>query len=258
MVAIVGRRGEDGSPGDNQVAGAVAVESERRAAPGDPGAHAPGTRALAGHFTAFLEPAPCYDDQQLVFTSSSVGFILWQDLRSVRNRSIQKQARYRNEKRGGAITVPREQLEKTSCRFSIKFLLGVLNSAVARHLLRANRRSNVHLYNVHLFYPDDWKLLPIPDVSPEQQEPIIEYVDRILKAKSANPAADTSAEEVEIDRLVYALYGMTDAEISAVEGKGQFQVVPNHSGLVPSVTADNLKDIIHDLEDEEFLEKIGK
>ena len=110
---------------------------------------------------------------------------------------------------------------------------------------------------MHL-YPDDWKLLPIPDVSPEQQEPIIEYVDRILKAKAANPAADTSAEEVEIDRLVYALYGMTDAEISAVEGKGQFQVVPNHSGLAPGVIADNLKDIIHDLEDEEFLEKIGK
>lgn len=40
-----------------------------------------------------------------------------------------------------------------------------------------------------------------------------------LAAKKAKPQADTSTEEAEIDRLVYALYGLTAEEIEAIEGK---------------------------------------
>lgn len=46
-------------------------------------------------------------------------------------------------------------------------------------------------------------------------------VDRILAAKKANPLADTIAEEQEIDRLVYDLYGLTEDEIKIVEGTNQ-------------------------------------
>ena len=42
--------------------------------------------------------------------------------------------------------------------------------------------------------------------------------DRILAAKKSNPLADTTAEEREIDRLVYDLYGLTEDEIAIVEG----------------------------------------
>ena len=45
------------------------------------------------------------------------------------------------------------------------------------------------------------------------------YAEDILKAESVNPAPDTSEDEAEIDRLVYALYGRTDDEIAAVEGR---------------------------------------
>ena len=38
--------------------------------------------------------------------------------------------------------------------------------------------------------------------------------------------------------------------------KPEFRVVPNHSGLAPGVDAGNLKDIVHDLEDDELLEKL--
>ena len=37
-------------------------------------------------------------------------------------------------------------------------------------------------------------------------------------AKKADATADTAGLEAEIDRLVYALYGLTDAEIAVVEG----------------------------------------
>lgn len=39
-----------------------------------------------------------------------------------------------------------------------------------------------------------------------------------LSAKYADPAADTSALEREIDKIVYWLYGLTDEEIALVEG----------------------------------------
>lgn len=39
-----------------------------------------------------------------------------------------------------------------------------------------------------------------------------------ITAKQANPAANTSALEGEIDRLVYQLYGLTAEEIAIVEG----------------------------------------
>jgi hypothetical protein len=46
---------------------------------------------------------------------------------------------------------------------------------------------------------------------------LVALVDRILKAKQANTAADTSAWEREIDERVYRLYGLTPDEIRLVE-----------------------------------------
>ena len=60
--------------------------------------------------------------------------------------------------------------------------------------------------------------LPIPSISGARQSPFIRLVERILAAKGSNPAADTSGEEAELDRLVYALYGLTAEEAGAVGG----------------------------------------
>ena len=46
------------------------------------------------------------------------------------------------------------------------------------------------------------------------QKELAKRVDNIMKA----PLADTTAEEREIDRLVYDLYGLTEDEIAIVEG----------------------------------------
>jgi len=42
-------------------------------------------------------------------------------------------------------------------------------------------------------------------------------VDQILTAKKANPQADTTALEAEIDHLVFELYGLTEEEIRLIE-----------------------------------------
>ena len=59
--------------------------------------------------------------------------------------------------------------------------------------------------------------IPIPRIAPVEQRPLTDLVDRILAAKDADPSAETGELEAEIDRLVYALYGLTDEEIAAVE-----------------------------------------
>lgn len=59
--------------------------------------------------------------------------------------------------------------------------------------------------------------IPIPEATAEQQKPIIDLVDKILSAKQADSSADTSKEEVEIDRLVYALYALTGDDVKIIE-----------------------------------------
>lgn len=146
------------------------------------------------------DPKACYDDLQRHFTESSVGLLPWYCLSGIRNRSIKKQARYRDEKPRRPDLPQREAVEEISNRFSIKFLLGVINSNIACDFLRANRRSNIHLY------PDDWKKLPIPDVSPNKQEPITELVDQILDAKRNDTNADILTLENKLNSLVHDLY----------------------------------------------------
>ena len=141
-----------------------------------------------------------YDSERLYHNHSVWSFVPWQTLSGVRNRSIKKQTRYNGETPKRPDLPKREELEETSQRFSIKFLLGVMNSNAARDYLRANRRSNIHLY------PDDWKKLPIPDATPSQQAPIIKLVDQILEAKRMNPDADISTLEININNQVDKLY----------------------------------------------------
>lgn len=158
------------------------------------------------------DPVICFDDRHLVFTPASVGFVPWHALSGVRNNSLKKAARYRGEKPPRSDLPKREELEETSRRFDVKFLLGVMNSRAAHDFLRANRRSNIHLY------PDDWKRVPIPDVSPEQQAPVIKLVNQILAARKEDLKADVTDWEREIDERVYRLYGLTKDEIAILEG----------------------------------------
>jgi hypothetical protein len=159
------------------------------------------------------DPKCCFDEIGIHFTDSSVGFIPWHSLSGVRNNSLKKSARYADETPSRPDLPQREGLEATSRRFAVKYLLGVMNSSAARDFLRANRRSNIHLY------PDDWKNLPIPAITLARQQPIVALVDRILAAKAATPAADISPLETEIDRLVSALYGTHAPETAIVEDK---------------------------------------
>lgn len=159
------------------------------------------------------DPKACFDNIHLCFTESSVGFISWRNLAGVRNNSIKKTARYPGEMPLRSDLPNRKELEKISERFAMKYLLAVMNSTVARDFLRANRRSNIHLY------PDDWKKLPIPDATPEEQTPIVELVDRILEEKRADHSADVSDLEAQVEALVSVLYSGSTEKDCSIEGE---------------------------------------
>jgi adenine-specific DNA-methyltransferase len=145
----------------------------------------------------------CYDDRQLYTNHTSIITVPWHLLNNVRNNSLKKAARYRGEPRRPKLPM-REDLEDIGRRFSVKYLLAVTNSSVARDFLRSNRRSNTDLY------PDDWKKLPIPDVPQDIQAPIVDIVDQILTLRRANPEADIAELEAKVDRMVTELYGISE------------------------------------------------
>ena len=65
--------------------------------------------------------------------------------------------------------------------------------------------------------PPPAERIPIPKISPAKQCPFTRLVDQILAVKRADTAADTRELEWRLDELVYALYGLTEAESTAIE-----------------------------------------
>jgi len=59
----------------------------------------------------------------------------------------------------------------------------------------------------------------IPIVTEADSQSLEDLTNRVLTAKAADPAADVSALEAEINQRVYALYGLTAEEIRIVEGE---------------------------------------
>ncbi len=99
---------------------------------------------------------------------------------------------------------------------SLKYILALLNSNLYYvWLYHKGKRKGKALELYHKPLTE----IPVKKVSSIQQKPFIALVDQILTAKKANPAADVSALEDEIDQLVYQLYGLTDEEIDIVEGQ---------------------------------------
>ena len=135
--------------------------------------------------------------------------IVWAELaRSGNAFSLDEMGCY-VETSGFTLTIPDDDIAR------LKFLLAILNSKLM------------------LFYLDiicskldatgwRWKrqfVERLPIVAYSFGSPLVEKVDKVLSIKRADPAADTSAYEAEIDQLVYKLYGLTDEEIEVVEGR---------------------------------------
>ena len=104
----------------------------------------------------------------------------------------------------------------------LRYILGLLNSLVVAKIFKKLYAGGGLGEEGYRYKKKFLEKLPIPQITESNQpiaDEIIALVEEILKVKEQNPKADTSAQEAEIDKLVYALYNLTPEEITIIEGK---------------------------------------
>ena len=95
-----------------------------------------------------------------------------------------------------------------------EYVVAILNSSVSWWFLC---QICTDLQNGYLqAFQENLFQIPVPYANAEQQSTIIQLVDRIFDAKYANPNANVSSLENDIDDLVYSLYNLTPEEIAIV------------------------------------------
>jgi hypothetical protein len=146
-----------------------------------------------------------YDESNLFCDQTIRVAVLWKDLSNVQNKSINNSVTKFSK-------YSRKQLEEFSNQIDLKFILAILNSNFADYLL--NNIRGVGNIDIN---PEYLKNIPIPYIEIQKQQPLIQMVDEILTAKKADPKADTSKLEKQIDHLVYKLYQLTYNEVKIID-----------------------------------------
>lgn len=98
-----------------------------------------------------------------------------------------------------------------------KYVLGVLNSKLINYWFEYYYSTTKVRGNYFDLNGNQIKSIPIARASVQQQKEISKCVNAVLSAKKCDKNNDTSEIEMEIDRLVYQLYGLTDEEIAIIE-----------------------------------------
>jgi len=113
-------------------------------------------------------------------------------------------------------------LRKSAAMWSIKFLLGFVNSNAVNYFFRQRFSGNNHIASNQLAQ------IPLPDTDKPRHDHMVSLVEQMLdlhkrKAESKDTAAQERIQRVihstdsQIDRLVYELYGLSPEEIAVVE-----------------------------------------
>lgn len=101
-------------------------------------------------------------------------------------------------------------------KFDCFFLTGIIASKLI---------SFIYLNSSSIATKDDFRQttltelrkLPVPNVTPTEQEEISSIVRKVIDFKKNNPETDTTLLENQIDQLVYKLYDLTEEEIKIIE-----------------------------------------
>jgi adenine-specific DNA-methyltransferase len=98
--------------------------------------------------------------------------------------------------------------------FLLKYVLAILNSKLSHYWFIYNGKRRGIGFDIGV---KKFRKLPIVKADILNQHKCEDIVNKILTAKKANPEADTTTFETEINQLVYELYGLTDDEIRIIE-----------------------------------------
>ncbi|MDW8277514.1 MAG: TaqI-like C-terminal specificity domain-containing protein [Anaerolineales bacterium] len=167
--------------------------------------------AIAAHFAPFRADLIKRQDQGKYFWELR-SCAYWQEFEKPKIvwGNLTTQSNFSFAESGFYISAPANLVVSSS-----SYLLGILNSKIAEFWVSqsgAQRQGGFLEYKPMYVSP-----IPIPPQPVNEQ--ISALVTRILEARRADPSAEVRAWEREIDRLVYALYGLTEEEIAIVEGR---------------------------------------
>jgi adenine-specific DNA-methyltransferase len=99
----------------------------------------------------------------------------------------------------------------------LKSALAILNSKLMTYYVRQSFVTNQQAFPQIVM--SNLERLPLATLSAQQKGRLASLVSKVLTVKRADPRADTSTLEGEINQLVYQLYGLTEEDIAIVEGK---------------------------------------
>ncbi len=119
--------------------------------------------------SAWLDNGTAIRNGWIFCNHSVILFVPWAELNGIENKSINNELRKQ--------AVERESLEKISENFALEYILAVMNATKTREILVGTtvsaRRSR--------FQPDDFRKLPVPSATAEEQAVITEKVARMLE-----------------------------------------------------------------------------
>jgi len=154
-----------------------------------------------------------FDENGLVCNDSIVLLARFCDLKHVNNKSISSSIKKHN-------SLTRNVLEQISSKFDLKYLLAVMNSRFAFTFLNSVRRHRLENY----FYPDDFRKLPIADISISEQKEFVKIVDNIISITGSPGYMEDSALQSQvlqlmekIDKRIYETYRLSDTDITVIE-----------------------------------------
>ena len=99
--------------------------------------------------------------------------------------------------------------------FKVQYVVGILNSKAIQYYYQQKFKAETELFpKIRI---KQAKQLPIPVASLAEQQLIITLVEQIRTYKKLTPNKSIEKLEREIDKIVYQLYELTDAEIKIIE-----------------------------------------
>ncbi len=149
-----------------------------------------------------------YDDSEIVCNDSIMVMKRFVDLRGINERSINVSISKNNLKLSSKKTLElinkkRQELEKTSQKYSLKYILGIINSKYSMAFLNNFRRHRLENY----FYPDDFRNFPIAYTKSEIQRIFDYFVNLLLFVNKLQLSNNfISFFECIVDAMVYELY----------------------------------------------------
>jgi adenine-specific DNA-methyltransferase len=102
-------------------------------------------------------------------------------------------------------------------KLPLKYILGILNSKLISYWYRNHFKAMTLAGGYLRIGQNQIRTIPIPESDEQSRKNLIALVDVVLAAKRKNARADTTQVEQQIDQQVYALYDLTEQEITLIE-----------------------------------------